>query len=346
MEIVHGGDIYRNRIRLDFSVNTNPLGCPETVRQALRDAADRVEVYPDPARMRVRAEIARLYGVKAENVLAGNGASELIMAVTRAISPGRVLLTAPSFYGYERAAQSVPGCEIRWHQLKQEEGFAVTERFLEELTDDTDLCWLCNPNNPTGAGVEPGLLRRIIERCEERGIDLVVDECFTELAEQATTVIPLIREYRRLHVLKAYTKLLAVPGVRFGFLISAEENVERIEAFLPEWNLSVFAEAAAIAGSKELQKGDYLRKAKALIGEERRYLTSELEKLSVRVIPGQANYLFLQTDRELFRPLLERGILIRDCANYHGLERGYYRVAVRDHEVNEELIRTMREVLH
>ena len=346
MEIIHGGDIYRNRIWLDFSVNTNPLGCPDSLRRAVRNAADRVEVYPDPAGMRVRARLAKLYGVKAENVLAGNGASELITAVAHCVRPGRVLLTAPSFYGYERAVRGVSGCEIRWHQLRPEEGFAVTERFLDELTVETDLCYLCNPNNPTGVGLEHKLLRRIMERCEEQEIDLIVDECFTELSEELTTVIPMIRDYRRLHVLKAYTKVLAIPGVRFGFLISGEENIERLEKALPEWNLSVFAEAAAIEGSKVLEKGEYITNSLSLIEEERRYLSAELEKLSVHVIPGVADFLFLHSDRDLYRPLLERGILIRDCSNYHGLERGYYRVAVRDHAANETLIRTLREVLH
>ena len=320
MEIIHGGDIYRNRIWLDFSVNTNPLGCPDSLRRAVRNAADRVEVYPDPAGMRVRARLAKLYGVKAENVLAGNGASELITAVAHCVRPGRVLLTAPSFSGYERAVRGVSGCEIRWHQLRPEEGFAVTERFLDELTLETDLCYLCNPNNPTGVGLEHKLLRRIMERCEEQEIDLIVDECFTELSEELTTVIPMIRDFRRLHVLKAYTKVLAIPGVRFGFLISGEENIERLEKALPEWNLSSFAEAVMISAGKQRRRlYGFLDKTVRETASLRERMLRRIEGISadrnrkITTFPSVSNFLLTtgwgMPGKTLAGELLKRGIL-------------------------------------
>ena len=345
MKITHGGDIYRNKIRLDFSVNTNPLGCPGEVRDALREAMERIGVYPDLMQTRVREALAKLHGLEPEEVLPGNGASELILAVVRSVRPKRVLLTAPTFYGYERAAAGDAGCEIRWHQLREEDGFQLKEEFLSDLTPDTDLCFLCNPNNPTGVEIEEGLLGRIIDRCEEQGIALVVDECFFELAAKASSVLPRIRDCRGLYVLKAFTKLLAVPGVRLGYLLSTKENIRGPEGMLPEWNLSVFAEAAAISGCRVLQDGSYAERTRQLIEEERRFLTGELERLSIRVIPGCANYLFLHSEKDLYRRLLERGILIRDCEGFHGLAKGYYRLAVRTHAENETLIRTLREVL-
>ena len=345
MKIIHGGDIYRNHIRLDFSVNTNPLGCPEAVRRALSEAADRVEVYPDPEQVLVREALGELHGIAPEEVIAGNGASELITSIVNAVQPKRVLLTAPSFYGYERAVSGIPGCEVRRHSLREEDGFVLTESVLSELTSDTDLCFLCNPNNPTGVNVDPDLLRRIIEGCEESDITLVVDECFLELSSRGTSVIPLIREFGKLYVLKAFTKLLAVPGVRLGYVISAKENTENLRTVLPEWNLSVFAETAAYSGCRVLKDGGYIGDTLSLLEKERNYLTAELEGLFIRVFPGSANFLLVHTEKELYRLLLEQGILIRDCGNFPGLKEGYYRIAIRDHAANAELIRVLREVL-
>ena len=345
MKIIHGGDIYRNHIRLDFSVNTNPFGCPEAVRQALMEAADRAGVYPDPAQARVREALAGLHGISPEEVIAGNGASELILSVVNAVRPKRVLLTAPSFYGYERAVSGIPGCEVRWHWLREEDGFALTERFLSELTPDMDLCFLCNPNNPTGQTVDPDLFTKIIECSEEADITLVVDECFLELSSRGTSAVPLIREFEKLYVLKAFTKLLAVPGVRLGYVISARENTEYLRTVLPEWNLSVFAEAAAITGCRVLKDGSYIGDTLSLLEKERSYLTDALEGLSLRVYPGSANFLLIHTEKELYRLLMKQGILIRDCGNFPGLEKGYYRIAIRDHAANAELIRVLREVL-
>jgi len=126
----HGGDRYRNKVRLDFSVNTNPAGVPETIKNSIIESLDKLEYYPDPESMRLRAAIAERFALSEENVLLGNGASELLMAVLHALKPGKVLLPVPSFKGYDYAAGAVGADIILW-QMNSD--FDVTEKLCEAL---------------------------------------------------------------------------------------------------------------------------------------------------------------------------------------------------------------------
>ena len=176
--MLHGGEIYDTQaVQYDFSVNINPLGLPDTVRGALVGALDSLTQYPDQECRALRQALSQYTGVPADRILCGNGASELIEAAVRALCPRNILLTAPSFSGYRHAAEGA-GVEIRYHMLRREEDFALTDRYLEDLTPDTDMAILCSPANPVGNLVEPDLLTRIVKTCEEREIWLMVDECF------------------------------------------------------------------------------------------------------------------------------------------------------------------------
>ncbi len=341
---IHGGDIYNNRIQHDFSVNLNPLGCPQKVLDAISGVTLRVGEYPDIEQKRVREEIAALEGLVPENVICGNGASELLMTIVRMTKPKCGLVLAPSFYGYEYAL-SANDCEIKRHQLGEDEAFSLNEDVLQELTEDVDIIFLCNPNNPTGRCIDSELIERVVKRCDELGIWLVLDECFIDMADNAVSFAERVRDFKKLIVVKAFTKLLAIPGIRFGYALSTEENIELIRKSLPEWNLSVFAEEAAISGCKVLREDDFLQDTLNAIKNEKSYLVSELEKAGIELFPSDASFLLIKTDKDIYDGLLQRGILIRDCSNFHGLTDGFYRIAVKNHDENAILIENINEVI-
>ena len=145
-----------------------------------------------------------------------------------------------------------------------------------------------------------------------------------------------MEEYPNVLVVKAFTKLYAIPGARLGYLFGGEkELVARIAEQLPEWNISCFAEAAGIAA---LEEKIYCERTVSYLEKERAFLTEELTRREILVYPGEADFLLLQTELPLYEKLLEQKILIRDCSNYRGLEKGYYRIAVRNHEDNQKLL--------
>lgn len=346
-ERMHGGDVYRHHVRLDFSVNTNPMGTPERVRNALQNAVGEIGCYPDPVSEKLTQAIARMTDVREAFLLCGNGASELLSAVVHAVQPEKTVIPVPSFYGYERASGMIPQ-EIVFVPLRIEEGFAFTEHILSFLTEDTDLLFLANPNNPTGKQIPAGILHRILEDCRKKEIVVVLDECFIEFVEHGKSMLPELSKYPNLIIVRAFTKIFAIPGVRLGYLACADNVLlEKIKRQLPEWNLSVFAQAAGAAAAEERV---FREETPSYVKTEREFLKDGLSRFrdshaEIEVFGGEANYLFFWSALPLYEKLLQQGILIRDCSNYRGLEKGYYRIAVRSREENEELLRTMERII-
>lgn len=341
----HGGDIYGRPVTLDVSVNTNPLGPPPGVVRAVVDAAQLLDRYPDPHCRRLVAALADREGVPEEAILCGAGAAELIFSFCAALRPRTALELAPTFSEYA-AALAAAGCRVERCALEEEQGFALTEKLLEELERKScEVVFLCNPNNPTGRLIPPALLENILALCERRGGWLFVDECFLELSDggRGTSLAPLLRPGRRLFLLRAFTKSYAMAGLRLGYCLCGEGALlERMGRQTQPWNVSVPAQAAGLAA---LGEEAYLRESRALIQSERRYLREGLEALGLTVCPSQANYLLVKSPAELSSPLLDRGILIRDCANYRGLGPGWYRTAVRRREENRTLLNALGEIL-
>ena len=340
---MHGGDIYRNHVRLDFSVNINPLGIPEEIAEAMHQGIDRAGVYPDMHYDELRHRLAAQFAWKENRILCGNGASELIMAICRWRKPKSALLLAPGFSGYERALAATK-CKIKYYELQPGSNFAVTEELLQIVSKKRpDLLFLSNPSNPTGVAVEKGFMRKLALLCERTHTTLVIDECFVELTKEPTkwSLAGHMDLFKELLILRAFTKSFAMPGLRLGYLLCGDEvDVEGIALQLPEWNVSV---PAQFAGVEALGMSRFLKKSARYIASEREFLSQELEKLGAIVFPSQANYILFQwKDEYLYERLLERGILIRDCSDYNGLSSCYYRVAVKRHEQNLELLSALR----
>lgn len=340
--MVHGGDIYRNQVMIDFSVNTNPFGMPEGIKEALRRSVEDGCRYPDLRAEKLTKTLAEQLSVAPEELVMGNGASELIMAVIHACKPKKVLLCAPSFFGYERAASSA-GCEIAYYYLREEKAFSFAEDFFSCLTEGVDLLFLANPNNPTGVLTEPGFLEAVLRECQKKKICVVLDECFLPLTEwvESHSFLRKTGQFPNVLVLRAFTKTYAMAGVRLGYLVCRREMADIIRRQLPEWNVSVFAQAAGIAA---LREEEHLRRAVAFLRSEREELSAKLKKQGMTVYHSVANFLLLKSGESLYEGLLAQGILIRDCSNFKGLGEGYYRVAVKTREENDMLLAALHKL--
>jgi threonine-phosphate decarboxylase len=254
-------------------------------------------------------------------------------------------LPVPSFAEYETALNAV-GADVRFLPLLREEGFAVTSRILDAITEDTDLLMLCSPNNPTGRSIEPKLLTAILERCRETGTWLFLDECFTDLcdAEKSFSLAGQIEENDRMLLLHAFTKTYGMAGVRLGYAICKDgAMLLKTSEMTQPWNVSTVAQRAGLAA---LDCEGWSEAARTLFETEKAYLRQALSALGVSVLPGDANYLLLSGVPGLYEKLLARGILVRNCENYRGLEKGDVRIAVRTHAENAALIAAISEALH
>ena len=203
---------------LDFSANVSPLGLPEGVRRGIIAALSEAHRYPDPLCRTLRQRLGEREGLPPEQILCGNGAADLIFRGVLAVSPRRALITAPTFGEYEQAL-TLADCQVERFFLREEEGFVLTSRLLEAITPGVEMVFLCEPNNPTGAVSDRQLLLEVLERCRQIGALLVVDECFGDFLEdqEAHTLRGQVGDFPNLLILKAFTKMYAMAGVRLGY---------------------------------------------------------------------------------------------------------------------------------
>lgn len=349
MKLVHGGDWAGYRAEfgcdaLDFSANVSPLGLPAGVAAAITNALPTADRYPDPLCRELRAALAGAEGVPADWILCGNGAADLIFRLALAVRPRRALLPAPTFAEYEAALQTV-GCAVQRVFLREENEFAVTEEFIDAVTPETDIVFLCQPNNPTGQVTPPALVERLVRRCAECSAVLVVDECFLDFLpdRDAWTAKQLLRDAPQLIILKAFTKLYAMAGVRLGYALCGDATLlEKMRGAGQPWAVSSLAQAAGLAA---LQETAYAGAVRALIAEQRPRMAAGLRALGLRVMDGQANYLLFRATPDFGEKLRRRGAVVRSCTNYPGLDAAWYRTAVRTAEENTRLLQIMGEIL-
>ena len=191
--------------------------------------------------------------------------------------------------------------------------------------------------------IEPSLLERITKTCEEHGIFLAVDECFIDFTERCgETALRFIENCPHLLVINAFTKIYAMAGLRLGWLASANLGlIQKINFLRAEWNVSTVSQ---IAGEAALKETEYIQKTRELVKKERNYLTQELKALGFKVFPSEANFILFKTQHPQIDSYLQKnGVFLRNCSNFKGLSKEFYRTAVRTHEENAALIEILRK---
>ncbi|MBR6389828.1 MAG: aminotransferase class I/II-fold pyridoxal phosphate-dependent enzyme [Lachnospiraceae bacterium] len=351
--MTHGGDIYRNDISIDYSVSLNPSGTPGEVYDAIKAGMTHLGEYPDPEQESLRCALACADGVKAGNVFAGSGASELIMSVTSYVNPKHAVLFTPCFDGYRHALGALSSCRVTDIPLSPEDGFVFEGRITDCIPSDTDMIFLCDPWNPTGRNIDGHVLDGILEYALSAGISVLLDESFYHLSDKAVSEAAGSRDIQALtdrcsglYIIRSYTKLFALPGLRMGYVISNERNIRGIRKRLPEWNIGLPAAHAMEACAKVICTGDYIKRSNELIAQERQHLSRMLTDEGCQIIPSDTVFVMFTSDMELYEPLLKKGMLIRDLTDMPGAGRGYYRTAVRSRADNKLLATAIHEIRH
>lgn len=353
MEYFHGGDIYRNAVQYDFSININPLGMPPGCVEAAKRGVELCMHYPDFRGEELCGAIAEAEGVRKEQVILGNGAAEILYTLISCLHPDRVLIPVPAFGEYEAAAAAFGGkCDF-W-EMQEEADFRLEETFLEAVQECTDLIILCNPNNPTGASIKKELLLQIAEKSEKTGTWLCVDECFLPFTEKEAglTLKHSLEAFPHLIVLRAFTKIYGMPGLRLGYALTADKRVlSGIRRRLQPWNTSI---PAQMAGIQALKAQGFVERTVKYVKDERDFLCRELADMppgiADKIYPSEANYILMRSSTDLYTRMLEQGFLIRSCRDYRGLQpkrgslAGYFRIAVRTHGENRVILDCMRRL--
>ena len=337
---------------VSYSANVNPLGISHKLREVLSQHLDAITRYPDREYTKLRQCIADYTGAQMENIIMGNGSTELISLFIQTNHPKKAMILGPTYSEYERDINLGGGACI-YFPLKEENDFRMDVNALcQQLDDNLDLLVLCNPNNPTSSAITRREMRRILDACMEHGIFVMVDETYVEFApdEKNVTSVSLTNYYSNLIILRGTSKFFASPGLRLGYAITGNRDVAKeINTRKDPWTINSLAE---IAGQIMFQDEDYIRETKDLITSERARLYQELSSWdTVRVYEPQANFILVKILKEgvdaemLFEHCIRKGMMIRNCSTFPFLDSQFIRFCIMSPEDNDRLLEAFRELL-
>jgi threonine-phosphate decarboxylase len=336
---------------LDFSANINPLGIPDGLKEILVHSLSRITGYPDPDYKALRQQLAEYTGIPADRIIPGNGAAEIISLLFQTLKPNRVLIPAPTFAEYEKSA-AFAGAEVYHFELREEANFQPgMEQLVMETAKGFDCLALCNPNNPTSTLLKQPQLDYLIRQAARYRVMVVIDEAFIELTEDASSnsTVKWVTTYDNLFIIRAFTKIFAVPGLRLGYGIGNRDLINKMFSRCQPWPVNTLA---ACAGEYLTQAGEYLSRTSAWLTEEKEWLYGKLGDIpTIKAFPPEANFILVKLlggapDSGTLRERMgKKGILIRNAANFRYLNDRYFRVAVKDRASNLRLVETLREEL-
>ena len=347
----HGGNVYKvareQRIHIDrimdFSASINPLGIPTAGLRAIRSALKQIVHYPDPDCWQLRQTLAQQCGVDPDMILVGNGSTELIHLLPRALAIESALIIGPTFEEYARALTDA-GSSVQYVHARREERFRPplkeVLRQLSAMRSRLDAVVLCNPNNPTGQVMNRQVVRELAEVVDRQQGWLIVDEAFIDYC-QTQSVVSMLHAYPRMMLLRSLTKFYAMPGLRIGYLVGARKVVDRLKDRQPPWSVNSLAQEFSRA---VLHDHVYATQSRTFMKSERSRFMRGLRSLSgIRVFPSAANFVLVELPAsicagEMTDRLAHERLLVRDCSTVPGLTTQMIRVAIKTAKENRRLI--------
>lgn len=360
-EHFHGSDLEKIEKKFNlkkedivsFSANVNPLGISYKLKEELSSHIDAITSYPDREYTSLRKAIGEYVNADYNDILVGNGSTELISLVIQVIHPKKALIIGPTYSEYEHEI-SLGGGRSHYFRLKETEDFLLNETELDKaLTSDIDLLVICNPNNPTSTQINQKMMRNILDCCKERGIFVMVDETYVEFSENHAeiTSIPLTQYYNNIIILRGISKFFAAPGLRLGYAICGNHKLmKEMDSFKNPWTINSLA---AIAGEIMFYDKKYIQDTMNLVSSERQRICSILDNYAdaVKYYKPHANFILLRilkenlTSEYLFETAIRKGLMIRDCSSFPFLDNKFIRFCFMNKEDNDALLRVLLKEL-
>lgn len=337
---------------VNFSSNVNPLGLSQNIQSTLSKHIDLIAKYPDRDYNNLRAAISAYIHVNKEDIIVGNGSTELISLFIKGLQPKNALIIGPTYSEYEREIFINNG-KSRYFPLLEKDDFNINLTHLKEhLAEETDLLVICNPNNPTSSAINRRTMRSILDYCLECDVDVVIDETYVEFAEDVKDIsaVSLAQFYSNLFIIRGVSKFFAAPGLRLGYGISGNPSMlHTINSMKNPWTINSLA---AFAGELMLQDNAYIEETRALIHEERIRLTALIDRWEdVKTYPAHGNFLLIKFLKEehlsydIFEDLLKEGLMTRDASSFPFLSNKFLRFCILKPDDNDRLMKALRTAL-
>ena len=335
---------------ISFSANVNPLGVSPLLRETLSEKIDAITTYPDREYTSLRKCIAGYCGTEYENIIVGNGSTELISLFIQIEHPKKAMIVGPTYSEYEREI-ALGGGTTLYYPLREKDDFRLnTEDFIAHLNESIDLLVICNPNNPTSSCITKKEMRRILDACKEHDIYVMVDETYVEFAENMEEIdsVPLTNYYNNIVILRGTSKFFAAPGLRLGYAVTG--NKDLIKAINTRKNPWTINSLAVVAGETMFGDCDYIRATKELISSERARLYNAVSGCpDYKVYKPSGNFMLVRilredlTSQDLFDRCIRQKMMIRDCSTFPFLDNKYIRLCFMNPSDNDRLLACLLE---
>lgn len=329
---------------LDFSANLNPLGFPEWLRPLITSCISDLRHYPDPEHTHFLDAASQRYQVAVDKLVACNGTEEVLDFLPHLMGKRRAIIPVPAYVDYARCATKA-GIEVVPVQMAEATGFSLDIASLEPLLTGDEAVYIGYPNNPTGAFPDSSQLLDLIKRHPSTWF--VIDEAFADFQAQVPRFHGL--DLPNVVALLSLTKIFALPGLRIGCAVAPRELAAKLRSRLPTWNVNTLAQ---VAGEAAMRDGEFVARAQTMVNEQREWLSTAIRSIcGLHPYPGAANFLLVRIDAAgitapmLAKHLLTKGIAIRTCENFDGLDERFFRIAVRPHHENQRLIEALRQIV-
>lgn len=336
---------------IDFSANINPIGPPPNTYETIIKNLALITRYPDPSNKALKEQLSLHLEVPPENILVGNGASEIIYLITNAIRPNKVMVMAPTFSEYALAAKA-SGAKVLEYHLPRGQDYSYPPGVASALySNNIDVLFLCNPNNPVGNLIPPQYLEATLQTAAKLGVTVILDESFLDFTGRKS-ILTMAKEAvakQGLIVLYSLTKFYALPGLRLGCAVSAQDTIKYLEDHRDPWSVNALAQ---VAGVQALQDREFIHQTLNWLNTEKSFLFHELSGITgLRPLKPEVNYICVEISDPRFNShilthaLGKKGLLVRNCANYANMEQAFVRIAVKNRTQNELLIKRLQELM-
>lgn len=344
-EIADKYGINRNDI-IKLGSNENQLGASKKAIDAIIKTAESIHQYPESNLECLKDKIAKYAGVQASNIIiGGDGADEILDVLGKTlIEPGDEFIVPIPSYMYYEFILKIQGAVPVYARWDVEENKLDVQSVLDAVSSKTKIIFLCTPNNPTGGLINKEDIKRVLENTD---VFVVVDEAYFEFGEVDN--IDLLENYDNLLILRTFSKVFGLAGMRIGYAISNPEFIEYMHRVKPVFSLTKLSYVAALA---TLDDEDYIKKSIETGIESREYLTRNMKKFDkLHVYPSKANYLLVDVRKtgmnsyEFSEELLKRGIIVRDCNSFKGLDEYWIRVSAGTLKEDKRFIEALNDLI-
>ncbi len=356
---IHGGNLdliekiynVNKKDIIDFSDNINPLGASSRLKENIGNIYNLLNLYPDEDYTDLRSSISKYTNCNTENILVGNGATELISALIKAVNPKNSLIILPTYSEYEKELKKINSHIIHFDVLEEDHFKLNVDMLISTITPDINLLVFCNPNNPTGYLTPKEDVKKILSHCKKTNTVVLLDETYVEFSKESTGATSLVETYDNLFIIRGTSKFFAISGLRLGYALTSSQQLrDNVAKTLIPWNVNIVAE---YLGQLVFSDEEFIKNSISLCNREYTKIKNFFDTIdSIYMFESDTNFILFKiitedfSAKNVFEYMIKHNIIVRNLTNSKGLSEKYFRICIQKPEHNDLFIEQFKAFLN